>query len=283
MGHYVPVLCYAAKQVKSNASKWEKPVVELDDKRQRLSALDKSILVLEAIAAQPQAVGLPDLTAKLNIPRQTLHRILQQLESMDLVKREPARDRYAIGSALTRLSLSALHSDNQSAPARSVLRALVDDLNETCNLGILRGDEFEYLERIECNWSLRIRLPLGERVPAHCTAGGKLMLAYLDAQLRADILRGAKLNRFTPNTLTSFKDLEAQFETIRSEGFAVNNEEFSIGTLGLAVPIFDADKNARAALALHAPTARLSERDFPKLVGRLRSSASRIGELWGLA
>ena len=246
-----------------------------------MSALDKSIAVLDAVAAQPQPVGLPDLTARLNLPRQTLHRVLLQLEAMELVMREPERERYSVGPAFTRLSLAALHSDNQSAPVRVILRSVVDDLNETCNLGILQGNEFRYLERIECDWSLRIRLPIGARVPAHCTAGGKLMLAYLPDELRAGIIQRASLTRFTDKTLTSRKQLENEFKTIRRNGYAVNNEEFSVGTLGLAVPIMDRDQ-PRAALAVHAPTARIDRNKLIKLTDRLRTAASQIEECWGL-
>ena len=154
--------------------------------QERGSALDKALAVLEAITAQAQPIGLPDLSARLDLPRQTVHRVLLQLEAAGLIVRDPSRDRFSVGPRFSMLALAALQTQNQAAPIRAILQALVDDIQETCNIGVLDGMQFVYLERVECHWSLRVHLQAGSRVPAHCTSGGKVMLcvgagvAFLD-------------------------------------------------------------------------------------------------------
>ena len=95
------------------------------EKSTGLSALDKATLVLEAIVAYPRPIGLPDLTADLGLPRQTIHRVLQQLCDNGLIIRDPSRDRYAVGPRLSRLAMATLNSDNHRAPLRAILTDVV--------------------------------------------------------------------------------------------------------------------------------------------------------------
>ncbi len=251
--------------------------------RDRLSALDKALAVLEAISDQPQAVGLPDLTARLGLPRQTVHRILAQLEANGLVLRDPTRDRFSVGPRLSRLALAALSSGNQSAPVRAILSRLVDDVQETSNVGVLDGMEFVYLERIECHWSLRVHLQAGSRVPAYCTSGGKALLAHTPDELRQRLLHSCKLLAHTDRTHTDLEALEDEFARVRTLGYALNDQEYTIGIVGVAVPILSSDGRALGALALHGPEPRFSLDTAKQQVQRLKTAAKALATVWGLS
>src|SRR5262245_37193447 len=93
----------------------------------RSSALEKALSVLEAVSDQTQSVALPDLAARLGLPRQTVHRVLGQLEKLKLIIRDRSRERYSVGTRLSRLAFLTLRSLNQSAPIRLILQDLVDD------------------------------------------------------------------------------------------------------------------------------------------------------------
>lgn len=251
-------------------------------RKERGSALEKALVILEAVAAQPQPIGLPDLTERVRLPRQTVHRVLMQLEDNGLVIRDVLRDRFSVGPRLSRLALSSLASDNQGAPLRATLQSLVDNIRETCNVGVLDGLEFLYLERIECDWSLRVHLQAGSRVPSHCTAGGKLLLAFMDDDLRTRSLAAMDLETYTDKTLTRIEDLEADFEKIRERGYSLNDEEYSVGIMGAAVPIMDKSKRPLAALAVHAPVARLRVTEAKRHIANLQSAADRLAKAWRL-
>jgi DNA-binding IclR family transcriptional regulator len=253
---------------------------ETPNNDERLSTLEKALAVLEAVGDQPQAVGLPDLAARLKLPRQTVHRVLGQLQDAGLVTRHPARERYSVGPRMTRLALASLNSRNQGAPVRAILADLVDDLNETCNIGVLDDLEYVYLERIECKWPLRTHLGAGSRVSAYGTSGGKTLLAELDPEQCKRLLRSRKLEAHTPHTITKLQDLEAEFANIRGRGFALNNQEYLDGIVGLAVPIKDAGGRAVAALAMHGPVTRLSLKACEGHVPRLTQAAERIARVW---
>ncbi|MBL8564282.1 MAG: IclR family transcriptional regulator [Hyphomicrobiaceae bacterium] len=246
----------------------------------RLSALEKALLVLEAIVNRPTPVGLPDLTAELGLPRQTIHRVLQQLSETGLLVRDPSRDRYAVGARLSRLSLAALLTRNQGAPVRSVLKATVAKVQETCNIGVLDGLEFVYLDRIEAEWSLRVHLTAGSRVPAYCTSGGKVLLAWLDRDLREALIRSAALQPYTAKTIATPTALSAELDRIREAGYAINDEEYTIGIVGAAVPVLDAAGRALGAVALHGPSPRLSPERARGQVPALQMAARQLAGLW---
>lgn len=254
--------------------------VQAAEKSPNLSALDKATLVLEAIVAYPRPVGLPDLTADLGLPRQTIHRILQQLSDNGLIIRDPSRDRYAVGPRLSRLAMATLNSENHRAPLRAILTDVVADVEETCNFGVLDGLEFMYVDRLECSWSLRVHLSAGSRVPAHCTSGGKALLAHLDKSLRDTLIRSRKLETFTEHTITNPDRLEAELDEILTQGYALNNEEHTVGVVGAAVPIIAADGRALGALALHGPSQRLTIAEAKTHVPRLRTAAIHLATIW---
>ncbi len=246
----------------------------------RLSALEKALTILEIITDQPQSIGLPDLTSRTGLPRQTLHRLLKQLEAEGLIVRDPSRVRFSIGPRLARLSMNALLSTNQDAPVRTILQSLVEDIHETCNLGVLDGMEFMYLERIETDWALRVSLQAGSRVPAHSSAGGKMLLANLPGPLRKRLLKAAPLNAFTKFTITDPGQLEEHLQGIRELGYSLNNQETTIGIIGVAVPVLDQSGKSLAALACHAPSARVSPEEIIGHVHRLRQAAKDMAPVW---
>ena len=244
------------------------------------SALDKALAVLELITEQRQAVGLPDLAVKMDMPRQSVHRILLQLEELGLIIRDVSRDRFFVGPRLSQLSVNALFSKNHSMPARVILQELVNDIQESCNIGVLDGMDFVYLDRIQSKQSLRIHLDVGYRVPAYCTSGGKVLLAHLEPKMRRNLVELKELQIHTKTTLTTLSGLEKSFKAALNSGYSVNNQEFTAGIVGVAVPITDSTGRAIAALACHAPLARISLDRLVTYVPKLQASAQNLGLYW---
>ena len=247
-----------------------------------MNVLGKALAVLQAVADHPQGVGLPDLAARLGLPRQTVHRVLGQLRDSGLLLRDPVRERFSVGPRLIQLSLASLGANNPWAPVRAALQELVDELGETCNIGVLDGLDYVYVDRIECEWPLRIHLEVGYRMPAHCIAAGKVLLAYLDPELCARLLRSRKLVARTSRTITRVADLEAELEKIRARGYGTNNQENFEGIVAAAVPIRDAGERVVAAVTVHGPVPRLTFEACEATVPRLRQAAQRISRAWGL-
>jgi IclR family acetate operon transcriptional repressor len=165
---------------------------------------------------------------------------------------------------------------------RAALQELVDEVGETCNIGVLEGLDYVYVDRIECQWPLRIHLEVGQRAAAHCIAGGKVLLAYLEPHLRARLLRSRKLVARTPRSITRVSDLEAELDIVLARGYGTNDEENFDGIVAVAVPIMDAHERVVAALTMHGPLPRLTPASCEAAVPRLRQAAQRIAEAWGI-
>lgn len=240
------------------------------------SALGKGVTVLSAILNAPHPPSLNDLAEMTDLPRPTVFRVVRQLEETLLISRSPDGEKYLVGPNLMALAADAFSSFLHAAPVRSVLTNLVNEIGETCNVGVLDRDGVVYIDRVECAWPLRLQIGVGSRAPLHATGIGKLLLAHLPSRTRKRILTSGPLERFTENTLTSPKSLEIQFKQIRRLGYACNDQENTMGLVGMAVPIYDAKGRVVAGLSVHAPAARMTIQAATQKLDRFRDAARQI-------
>ncbi|CAB5280070.1 IclR family transcriptional regulator [Burkholderia multivorans] len=232
----------------------------------------RAFALLEHLVQAGDAVSLADLAREVDMPKASLHRMLASLEAGGLVIREPGRrNAYAVGPRLARLGARVMLNAGARRLRHAILARLVADLGETCNLTMLHDTDVVYLDRVEADWPLRLDLKPGSRVPAHCSASGKLLLALLPRDERNALLRAMPLPRHTPNTIADPALLEAELDRIAHRGLAIDNEEFVPGIVCIAAPIVDAQGACVAAVAVHAPVSRAP-------LSRLLDSAPRVQE-----
>ena len=255
-------------------------VLDTPDRARRDAALEnsstlKALSVLEALVRAGRAVTLTELMQATGLPKPSLHRTLALFEDAGYVQREPAGRGYAVGPRLASLGLAILTNDAPSTLRRSILRQLVADVGETCNLAMLRKGEVVYLDRVEAEWPLRLHLPAGSTVPIHCSASGKLLLAFLPAAERDALVATLPLERHTARTITDRALLARELDRIVAAGYALDDEEYVAGVACVAVPVRVAGE-AVAAVAVHAATARLTLQRAIEFVPRLGDAAQRI-------
>lgn len=246
------------------------------------SALEKALQVLEVIVEQPQSVGLPDLADRLGISRQSLHRILQQLHEHGLVVKIPKRDRFAIGARLSKLAFDTIRSANQGPPILAIIQKVVSEIGESCTLGVVAGRDYVYIERVECEREPRIHIVTGIQLPAHITSGGKAMMAFLPEKVRARTVQTLDLVSFTKNTIIDPDELMVELEAIRERGYAIGNQEYAEGIIGVGVPVLTDDGYALASLALHGPIHRVTLGIVHEYAERLQEAARSLAEIWDL-
>jgi len=233
------------------------------------------------VAAQNRPMSLAQMADQLDLPKPTVHRLANRLEADDLLAREPTGRHYTTGRRLNALAIATLKAAAQRAPRHAVLEALARETGETCNLGILDGTSVVYLDRVETHWPLRLQLSVGSRVPLHCTASGKLFLSQMPKRTRDRLFAAGPLERYTENTVTDPRELDAELETIRTNKVAINNQEYMVGLVGIAVPVPDPDRpeHMAAALALHAPEPRLNATDIRQHLPALHAAAQRLSAM----
>lgn len=247
-------------------------------KQDTSAAALRAFAILETVAGAGRPVSMTDVMEAVGLPKPTVYRLLTLLEHAMLVQREPSSKRYSIGPRASRFALDALTNSATRGARHAILQSLVDDIGETCNFTILDGAEVVYLDRVETAWPLRMNLQTGSRVPLHCSASGKLLLAHLPKAARERLLERLPLERFTDSTITARTTLDRELERIRAAGCATDNEEYIAGLVCVAVPVRIARGRVAAAVAVHAPTSRLPLAEALKHLPELKRAADALSE-----
>jgi IclR family acetate operon transcriptional repressor len=242
----------------------------------------KALGVLEALVRAGRAVTLSELMLATRLPKPTLHRTLTLFEEAGWLSREPGGRAFIIGERLSSFGLDVLRNDGAATQRRIVLRGVVSDIGESCNLAVLHKGALIYLDRIEADWPLRLQIPVGGvAIRPHCCASGKLLLAHLPVAERDRLLALLTLESFTDRTITDRQVLAAEFERIVGAGYAVDNEEYVLGVACVAVPVRNAHGEVIASIAVQGATARLPLMRAIEFVPRLQAAAANIGATFG--
>lgn len=239
----------------------------------------RALLVLEQLARSQHPPTLAQLAQRLHMPKSTLMRLLAAMQRAGFVAATPTEQGFVPGPQATALALSTLRASAFTRACRAVLAQLVATLGETCNLTALDGDRVVYMERVETDEPLRLFFAVGGHVPMHCTASGKLFLASMSRLERSRVLARLPLTPNTPRTLVDRKLLEEELERLAIRGIGVDNEEFVRGMSAVAVPVRDHQDRVVAAVACHAPTARVKMEDLLRAVPTLQRAAQSMREV----
>jgi len=237
------------------------------------------ISLLETIAGTDRSLSLQSLAEETGWPKPTLHRMLQQLESAGLLQREADGRQYGTGVRLRRLAENVLLNDTLHGARHRVLRQLVEEVGESCNLTALAGSEVVYLDRVETPAPLRFYLHPGSRVPVHCSASGKVLLAQMTPAQRHRLLAHAPLQRYTAHTITELDHFEAEMKRVRRDGYAFDDEEFLPGLLCVAVRVPAASGRSNLCVAVQAPVLRLTPDKAMQLLPALQRAARALGDI----
>ncbi|WP_027286030.1 IclR family transcriptional regulator [Rubritepida flocculans] len=244
-----------------------------------LASLHRGLEVLGCFARRP-SWSLAELAAELGQSKPTLFRVLHTLEAAGYLAKDGA-GRYAPGLALHALGASAVRQEQLRWQSLPPLQVLAEETGETVHVGILHEGEVVTVQVVEGTHALRMHARVGKRGPAHASALGKALLAYLpDAELEAILARHG-LPRFTPRTLATPEALREALHRIRQQGWAPDDEELEPGLRCLAAPITDHTGRPSAALGLSAPAARMDAARREALVPRVKAAALQVSRMLG--
>ena len=231
------------------------------------------------LADQGRPMSLAELIEALDLPKATVHRLCTQLMAGGFVSRDLNERDFVVGPALRKLALDTLNHGSLRGLRHSVLAGLVAQVGETCNFTTLDGAGVLYLDRVEAPWPWRLTLDVGAHVPLHCTASGKLFLAFMSEKQREVMLRTLDLQAITEHSIDNVDALRLECVTIRERGYSFDREEFVPGLVAIAIPVRDTAGEVRAALAVHAPVARMSLEQAMQRLPALHQAAKRMTEL----
>ncbi|AZI65867.1 IclR family transcriptional regulator (plasmid) [Rhodococcus qingshengii] len=215
------------------------------------TVLGRSINLLDAFQAGDGTLTLAEIHARSGIPKPTAHRLLIQLSGWGLVERH--HHGYRLGLRLFELGQRVTHQHNFGLSMGPVLQQLRNRTELTVHLALLDHTDVVYLEKLDAPGAPATASRVGGRLPAHCTAVGKAVLAHTPSGLVRQILSNG-LERRSPRTVVVPKLFLGQLESTRRNGFARDDEECAVGISCIAAPIFDRNDQPVAALSVTART-----------------------------
>ena len=241
------------------------------------ASLDKALDVLDEVGGTASGLSQADLGLRLGLPRTTLYRLLGTLVARGLLRRDPMRRVYCLGSRCFEYARAAYAMPDLVAAATGELRALRDMTGETTYLAALDGLEVVSLDRCDGAHAQRSQAAVGERKPLHCTSQGKAILAAMPPQRRDAMVRDMTLTAYTPRTLTDRRRLLAELKLNSQRGWSIDDEEIALGVRCCGAPIVDAHGEVRGAISVAGPAFRLTTERIELLGPELAEAARRIG------
>ncbi len=243
----------------------------------RIQSVDRALRILEAMAAEGRPLGLGEVASKVDLHVSTVHRLLATLRARAFVEQDEVTGRYRVGTAALRVGSSFLSELDLRPSLRPVLEGLAARSKETANLVILQGLEAVYVDHVIGTKVAKLFTQVGQRVPLHCTAVGKVLMAF-SSQLQRDALPSKiQLTRFTKYTLTTRRALMDEIAKVRATGYALDREEHEIGVACVAAPIVDGSNQLTAAIGVSGPSGRIlgSVNSLARIVQAAAFEASR--------
>lgn len=236
----------------------------------------KALTILDALGASGDGKLLSELSEHFGYPVSTTHRLLSTLASQGYVEKDSASGRYVLGSKILRLQAVTANRISLVRTAFPVLRKLVQALDETANLGTMSDGRVVYLESVTADRAVGLYTPPGTAAPAHCTAMGKLLMAFLAEDEVDSWLVRHPLTAATPTSITDAGQLRQQLIEIRQQGVSIDNEEWVSGVHCVAGPIRDYSGKVIAAVSVSAPHRRLSPEHQQNVVDTVKHACAEI-------
>ncbi len=252
-----------------------------DQPRRILQSLNLSIDLLELLAREGRALGVTEIATLMGISKASVHGILSNLAARDFIERDALSSAYRLGRRLWELGMSAGNQMEIKQIAREYLAALTEITGESCQLSeYCARNEVLYLDRVTSPNPVQAYIRVGGRAPAHCTATGKVLLAFQPPE-EIDAVCNSPLTAYTPLTDTDPARLRKELEQIRETGVSLNPGEYRGEIVGVAAAIRDRSGEVIAAVSVSGPQYRFPLERAAQFTGEVARTALLISEKLG--
>ena len=252
-----------------------------------VQTIERTAQILEILGQYPGGLSLGELSEKVELPKGTTHRLLTSMAYFDFIRQDQSTKHYHLGFKLVELGNHLLNHIDLRKEAHSYLIGLSDEVQETVHLVVLDQDKALYIDKVDLHsrrGGLQMVSSLGSRIPLHCSAVGKILLAHLPETDAEKIIENINLVQRTHNTITDPSELKQHLKMIREKGYAVDDEENEEGVRCVAAPILNEMGEVVAAMSMSGPTTRITvEKIAESLKSQVTETAMRISRKLGFS
>ncbi|MDT0346228.1 IclR family transcriptional regulator [Streptomyces litchfieldiae] len=248
----------------------------------RVPAVSRALDILELFLDGDGTLSAPEITRRLQLPRTTVHELVTTLAARSYLVPVPEQPgRYRLGVRTYQLGSRYAEQLDLAAEGQQVARAVAETCGETVHVAVLENADVIYIAKVDSTHAVRMVSAAGRRLPAHCTAVGKMLLASLSPEELDERLPAGELPAMTPNSITSPTALRRTLAEVRERGLASEQRESNPDVSCVAAPVRDRAGRVVAALSISVPMIRWSPERQDELADLAVKGAGQLSERLG--
>lgn len=224
-----------------------------------IQAVSHALDLLEQFHGDVDELGVTELSKRLKLHKNNVFRLLATLESRGYIEQNRATENYRLGLKSLELGQTFIKQMGLLRQAKPILERMVKECNETSYVAIFKEGYIVYLDVVETDLTVRVVSRVGSRLPAYCTAAGKIHLAYMSEEEVDSLLPTREFKGYTPTTITDKEKLKAELRQIAEQGYSIDNEELDLGVRCVAGPIRDYTRRIVGAISVSGPSMRIGD------------------------
>jgi len=245
-----------------------------------IQSVDRAVKILLQFLEKERELALKDIAAGIDLPKPTVHSIVNTLVQNNLLEQNHENAKYRLGSVVFRLGIQYIRNKDFLSTVSVWAERLCYRFNLSVNVSMLIGNQAVVIYRVDPDHVIMTLPQVGSVMPIHCTCNGKILLAYTDRETRDTILKDYPFTKTTEKTITNREDFEKELEKIRANGIGFNNEEGILGIRAIGGPIFDHKGKILAAIGTTGYATFFNENEI-KIINEVKLTCSSISRQLG--
>ncbi|WP_422124340.1 IclR family transcriptional regulator [Planococcus sp. X10-3] len=246
-----------------------------------IQSVERSLRILDLFDEYDKELKLIEIAERMDLHKSTVHSLLKTLQKHHYIEQNSENGKYFLGMKLFERGHYVIQNLDLRALAREHLVKLSKETGRTVHLVIQDGKEGIYIDKVESSSATVLYSRIGRRVPIHSSGVGKALVAFKDPVELEKILDGYEYAKHTKNTLTDKETFLKELETIREQGFAIDDEENEPGVFCVALPIRDYTGQVIAAISSSTTASHLSNTELERIIDSLKTTATELSRKLG--
>ncbi|MCU7939875.1 MAG: helix-turn-helix domain-containing protein [gamma proteobacterium symbiont of Bathyaustriella thionipta] len=242
----------------------------------QVQSLNRALILMQWLSKASMGLNLSEISGSVGLPVSTVHRLLNSLRQSGFVDYDEQQALWSIGVNAFIVGNAYLNKRDFVSQSRPYMKQLVTLTGETSNMAILEGDSHIFVAQVECSEVMRMVVRLGSRGAVHASGVGKALLSALPEKEVMAIIQRTGLPVLTPKTITSPKAFSNELELIRQRGYAIDDEEQTLGLRCIAANIYDENSEAIGAVSISGPAVRITNERISELSAVLMDIVNQI-------
>ncbi|MBN1835278.1 MAG: IclR family transcriptional regulator [Spirochaetales bacterium] len=250
-------------------------------RKNTVPAVERAIDILEYLIARNAATSIKELSEALALPKVSVFRLVKSLEAKGYVLNQGGQGRYILGAKIVSIGSRISKDANLSQVANPFMFQLARQTGQTVQLGVLFEYQVMYVDQIRTSEALTLVVPSRTPFAVNTSAGGKVLVASLDDERLQDFLQNTVLEANTPRAIVDKGQFRLELMRVRSQGYAIDDEEFARGVRCVAAPVLNSAGQTIASLGITGHTSEITDERLPGLRDATLRAAARISRSLG--